>query len=80
MVQLLLAMSRIFHCFGAQVPANFRGSPEIFSRYLPESDKFIESFTYHNGLVIEGSSKQVELMLANSIPKGKPKQYAHNKI
>ena len=54
-----------------KVPKNFRGSPEIFSGYLPNSDKFAESFTYSKGLEIVGNSTQVEKILAESNAQGK---------
>ena len=53
-----------------KVPKNFRGSPEIFSGYLPNSDKFVQSFTYTRGLEIVGNSTQVEKILAESNPQG----------
>ena len=56
---------------GFEVPKMFRGSSEIFSGYLPNSDKFVESFTYTKGLTIVGNSTQVEQKLANSDPQGK---------
>ena len=55
----------------AKVPKMFRGSPEIFSGYLPNSDKFAESFMYTKGLEIVGNSTQVEKILAESNAQGK---------
>ena len=57
--------------FAKKTPDFFRGSPEIFSGYLLNSEKFVESFTYARGLEIEGNSTQVEKILAVSNPKGK---------
>ena len=52
------------------VPNNFRGSPEIFSGYLSNSEKYVESFRYTRGLEIVGNSTVVEKILAESNPKG----------
>ena len=57
--------------FAAEIPDFFRGSPEMFSGYLPNSKKFVESFTYTKGLIIEGNSTQVEKILTESNPRGK---------
>ena len=59
-----------YTCFAVDVPQYFRGSPELFSGHLPESDIYIQSLTYHKGLVIEGSAMEVENTLAKSNPKG----------
>ena len=68
---VLLCLTLLVHTnFATEIPKFFRGSPEIFSGYLPNSEKFKESFTYTRGLVIEGNSTQVEKILAESKPKG----------
>ena len=46
----------------------FRGSPEIFSGYLPNFKLYAESFSYTKGLEIVGTSTQVEKMLAEENP------------
>ena len=57
--------------FATKIPDAFRGSPEIFSGYLPNSEKFVESFMFTRGLVIKGNSTQIEKILAETNPKGK---------
>ena len=71
MTALLLCLNLlVLTSFAAKIPDFFRGSPEIFSGYLPNSEKFVESFTYTRGLIIEGNSTQVEKILAESNPRG----------
>ena len=67
----LLVLTLSFPIYDAlDVPWYFRGSPEIFSGYLPDSDIYIQSFSYQKGLVIEGSAEEVENILAKSNPNG----------
>ena len=56
--------------FSTKIPDFFRGSPEIFSGYLPNSGKFEEAFMFTGGLVIQGNSSQVQQILAESNPQG----------
>ena len=67
---LVLTLTVPIHDF-VDIPQYFRGSPEIFSGYLPDSDIYIKSFSYQKGLVIEGSAQEVENILAKSDPNGK---------
>ena len=47
------------------VPENFSGSPEVFSGYLPDKEKYVEAFTYHEDcVVIEGGSRSVSKQLS----------------
>ena len=56
-------------CSATKVPENFSGSPEVFSGYLPDKDKYVEAFSYHDDCkVIEGNASIVSLALAQVDP------------
>ena len=51
----------LVEAFQIDVPANFYGSPEVFSGYLSNSDHFKEAFTLHDDhFIIAGSTPEVE--------------------
>ena len=55
-----------------KIPELFSGSPEVFSGYLPEREKYVEAFSYHEECtVIEGTAASVSDALAKLNPKGK---------
>ena len=59
-------------CSATKVPENFSGSPEVFSGYLPDKDKYVEAFSYHQDCkVIEGAAALVSEDLSQLNSKGK---------
>ena len=54
-----------------EIPSNFHGSREIFSKYLPDRNKHVEAFTYKEDCnVIKGGSQSVSNQLASLNPEG----------
>ena len=67
---LIICVSGAF-CLGTQRPQLFNGSPEVFSGYLPDSDKYVKAFMYHEDCaVIEGNAANVSWALAQSEKEG----------
>ena len=63
-------------CAANNRPDNFSGSPEVFSGYLPDKDKYVEAFSYDDDCeVIEGTALRVSLALAQLNPNGKFSAY-----
>ena len=59
-------------CTGVIIPDNFSGSPEVFSGFLPDKDKYVGAFSYPEDCkVIEGAAPLVSEDLAKLNPKGK---------
>ena len=60
-------------CSKIDVPSNFYGSPEVFSGYLPNSEWFVEAFTFHDDtLEIFGTENEVDSELNETPYTGKP--------
>ena len=71
MTIVILFLMILVSSITAEIPSFFRGSPELFSGFLPNSERFVESFKFTKGLEIEGNSTQVEMILAESNQKGR---------
>ena len=70
-ISLSVYTTLLLACTGIETPTNFYGSPEIFSGYLPDGDRYVEAFSLHDDcFVVEGSSQQVFKALMSSHPEG----------
>ena len=59
-----------------EIPTTFSGSPEVFSGYLPDCDKYVEAFSYDEDCeVIEGTALQVSMALPQLSSNGKFSAY-----
>ena len=66
---MIFLMFFLVPCAANKIPENFSGSPEVFSGYLPDKDKYVEAFSYHEDCkVIEGNATSVSLVLAQLNP------------
>ena len=53
-----------------ETPANFYGSPEIFSGYLPNRDRYIDAFTLYDCLAVDGTATQISGAIPLLVSKG----------
>ena len=71
MISIVLVINAAI-CAGVIIPDNFSGSPEVFSGFLPDKDKYVEAFSYREDCnVVEGTAALVSDGLAQLNPKGK---------
>ena len=80
-LSLLLAFTLLQSVLSVTVPSNFYGSPEVFSGYLSDQEKYVDAFTMSEDHVhVFGSIPDVEHQLEVLKPTSEKLRYNFKKI